>query len=199
MDIPGGTAGACTNPGGPLDPAFGIIGALFGVEPQAVWVAGRDITYCNDGFAPSSTLPTGCAPAFTSPSPGSGEFNSVWGSAAKDAWAVGSAGMIVHCTPPTDGGNMRPAIDCASVVAPNAQLPSLASVRTGRAGDAWIAGDQGTLLHCTGTDASQCAPPELDCVIPASTNFSALWVSDDAKDLWAVGADGTMVNVHYGP
>ena len=146
------------------------------VASVALWSAGACLGACHR--TESSQQPEGTADAW-SPSPPSSSpaplaspnLRSVSGSGAKDVWAVGDGGVILHF----DGKAWSPS--------PSGTKENLTGVHATAPTDAWACGDKGTILHWNGTAWSQAAQV-------SGATLLAIWASGPA-DAWAVGIDSS--------
>jgi hypothetical protein len=158
-------------------PTGEILRGVWAVGPNEVWTVG-DLGAVEryDGHA-WNLVPTGTT----------SNLSGVWASGPSDAWVVGTGGTALHF----DGSGWT-----AAAVGTAYDLNAVWSDGT----DVWIAGDQGTLIRCSGGSCNQDVP-----TYPAGTrppdggvalgpvdsgtpeNLTALW-GTSASDLWAFGS-----------
>jgi hypothetical protein len=107
-------------------------------------------------------------------------LNAVWGSSARDVWAVGDNGTAVHW-------------DCAtwSGVPTPAPISDLRGVWGSSSTDVWAVGGlpftQGRVFHWDGTSWS------LSLSAPFPPELNAVWGAS-ADDVWAVGGNGFVTS-----
>jgi hypothetical protein len=122
------------------------------------------------GGCPSPTRSLVCSVdrwCWEGPLPQGNALRGIWGAAARDLWAVGDLGTILHWD--GSGWSSRPSGTTAA----------LSAVWGSSATDAWAVGAAGTILHWNGTAWSS---------IPSGTTdlLSGVWGSS-ASDVWVVG------------
>jgi hypothetical protein len=99
--------------------------------------------------------------------PTASSFSAIWGSSAKDVWAVGSEGSIVHYD-----GKMLSMIDSGTQV-------RLLSVHGTAPDDVWFVGEMGVTLHWDGESMTEVSR------IPDQT-LLGVW-ANGPEDVWAIG------------
>jgi hypothetical protein len=106
----------------------------------------------------------------------SNALTAIWGSGARDVWAVGLAGTILHW----DGAGWSPSASGTTA--------DLYDVRGSAADDVWIVGD-GTLLHWDGSAWSAKVPtltgPGGGTLTTASQPLRGVWAAA-ANDVWVM-------------
>jgi hypothetical protein len=112
------------------------------------------------------------------PAPLAMSFVSVWGSSAKDVWAVGPKGAIGHF----DGRSWA--------MSPSVTTKNLSAVSGSAADDVWAVGEQGTTLHFDGTVWSVADQDD-------DLNLLGVWAGSKGE-AWASGiADNVGLLRHY--
>jgi hypothetical protein len=127
-------------------------------------VAGRD-------FVAALPACVGCSWQWQHPLPQGNQVNGLWGSVANDAWAVASAGTILHW----DGAAWSPMA--------SGTTSDLLGVWGASATDVWAVGKSGAALHWDGVAWSLAASG-------TANDLTGVWGSAGG-DIWAVGA-GTI-------
>jgi hypothetical protein len=118
-----------------------------------------------------------------------GQYLGVWESQSAEAWAVGTAGIVVRETGPThiDGvatiGNWMSA-------GQNLTTDTLYAIWGHSSTDLWVVGDRGWILHWDGSAWTQ----EGAGLTP--NNLRGIWGT--GSDVWAVGMRGTILHRNNG-
>lgn len=111
---------------------------------------------------------------------GVGSLHGVWGSGARDVWAVGEAGFILHW----DGERWS-----QETRMPAGFTSTLQDVWGSSAQDVWAVGQAGAILHFNGLEWQlvEVASPPFCSADLCLGGLRALWGSS-ATDVWAVGS-----------
>ncbi len=157
-----GTSWSSTSIGGPA-----FVGGVWAVSPTDVWVATTPLTLADGGLANGSSLRHFDGVSWK-PVDAPGDLYRLWGSDAKNIWAVGTEGIAHY-----DGTSWT----LASTVARGARW-----IRGSGPNDVWVASNFGPLAHFDGANWSILAPTTS---LPA-TGVTAVWAASPT-DVWAAG------------
>jgi len=197
---PGFDAGAPDWQPAPIVPYNGAsektLSSVWSPSPDEVWITGESLRIPGQSKAGTQyrgdLADGGMAWTLVSPCATCSFMSSVWGTSARELWAVGQGGKAFHTTepPPADGGDGDPGAAAPVWVAVDTRTQQdLRAVWGIGKDDVWVVGRRGTIRRYRSGAA------QAEIVAPPGTtqDLHAVWGSA-SDDVWAVGDYGTILH-----